>query len=330
MVDQVSTYGSGWLKYDNKNAKVIENQKHGQAMTNTAQRKQRAESNTNALNSFRELLQDDNYDKEIQIFVTDRTVDGSTQSKQAGQTYDLGDIFTQLAAEGYIKDNDGSGFTMANAKSLGAAVAAANDKDSPFHKFFTRSKDSRSFIVNRELALQFIEAAGYSREKAPVTPPKKEEPKPVEPPKKEEPKPVEPPKKEEPKPAVQVEAHGNEKYSNIGLENTKQIIIDGFVQGGAISEGDKVCLDFKGNLKPDDKGDYYKKGKIALKVTDDPNVDPHKLPEKEGNKLRYKIDKDGNVYVKKTGLFNRIFTKYQKVGHSDYTPNKEAAQEVEE
>ena len=44
MVDQVSTYGSGWLKYDNKNAKVIENQQHGQAMTNTAQRAKRAET----------------------------------------------------------------------------------------------------------------------------------------------------------------------------------------------------------------------------------------------------------------------------------------------
>ena len=296
-----NTYGNGWLKYDNQNAKVIENQNHGQAMTNTARRQQRVQNNQNALEQFRQMLTDDNYNQDIDIFVTERTVNGKTQSKQAGQTYDLGDIFTQLAAEGYIKDDDGQGFTRANAKSLGDAVAQANQKDSPFHKFFTRSKDSTQFSVNRELAMQFLEAAGYSRAKE-----VKPEPQPE----------VKPEPQPEVKPEPQPE--GNEKISNMGLKNTEQLLI----QALGFTNEDNVCIDFKGELKPTADGKYVKSGTIVVKGS-------HDQPDSEGDKLKFKVEKDGTIKMKRAGVGN-WFRKWQVVGKAQQTPAQEAAQETSE
>ena len=284
------------------------------------------------------------HDKDMTIQLNSRYNKGGAaiyanlDKKHTGISFDLLDKFIEAAKDGKLEDVDHQGYTRENMVAFGKAfdeLQKQKKASNPYNRQYTNMKDKTTFTFTADELKTLYEAAGFTLKKA-------EEPKPVEPPKppvveppKEEvvepPKPpvVEPPK-EEPKPEIQAEAHGNEKYSNIGLENTKQIILDGFKQAEAITDGDSVCLDFSGSLKPADNGNYYKKGKVTIKVSDNPEVNPHTLPDSEANKFRYKVDEDGNIYVKKTGLFNRIFSKYQQIGHTDYIPNKEANQELQD
>lgn len=323
----VETYGNGnWLTYQNANAKVTENKKHGVATNYQSE-------NATAYNAFDTLLNDDNNNSNVTIFVSDRTEKNDKGKALAGLSYDLADMFMKAAANGLICDKDGKGFTRDDAEALGKMIAELDNKgenymDDTFRSMGAAKKPKDRRTYTRAEIFTLMEAAGYTREKAPKQESQSEQTQNLE-------------QKTISQPAQQpqpVPVKDKEKVAVTGKLTTRQLVDNGLHQAGLVRNGDDVCIDFKGKLNPDETGNYVKKGSFkykAVALTEEDkknNLTAHNLPDSQANEVKYKV-KDGKLFFSVKGVHRsgNIFHKRQwmEVGPVDYTPNQEAAQEVE-
>ena len=124
MVESVSTYGNGWLRANNNDqAGVAERKNHGRVWGQNNTQRDLIAKNDASYSTFVEMLEDDNKTGNIDFYITDRTVNGKSRSKENGLSYLIGDMGMKLAQAGYLEDVDHQGFTAKNAKDLGVAIA---------------------------------------------------------------------------------------------------------------------------------------------------------------------------------------------------------------
>ena len=224
MVESVSTYGNGWLRANNNDqAGVAERKNHGRVWGQNNTQRDLIAKNDASYSTFVEMLEDDNKTGNIDFYITDRTVNGKSRSKENGLSYLIGDMGMKLAQAGYLEDVDHQGFTAKNAKDLGVAIANEYGKNGNYlDRLFT--KDGKKFTINKDVLIGLLEKAGWVRKKEekPVQP----EPQPVKP----EPE-VKPDVKPDVKPEVTPEPEGGDgraiEVTNtvlttiLGLDTTK-------------------------------------------------------------------------------------------------------------
>ncbi len=304
---------SGYEVYENV-AQKAENAKHTAVKVETAKQKR---ENAEYAEACKQL---DNYFTTGEFKPISLPIRQRQDKNHAGASYEYGDLFMRSATNGYLNDKGNDGLTVQDARSGGYKLAELQSHSDPYTNPYNHQGGAKSdyyTIATEEDLQKAYEAFGYTRAKAPQPKP---QPKP-------EPKPV-----PQPAPQPQPVPEDKEKVAVTGKLTTKQILENGLVKAGFVKDGETVCVDFKGKLSPDESGEYVKKGKFTIKVSDDAQVPAHKVPDEYANKAKYKIE-NGKIFMSIDGVHRKgnIFHKreWQEVGPVDYTPNQEAAQEVD-
>ena len=116
---------------------------------------------------------------------------------------------------------------------------------------------------------------------------------------------------------------------NPSSQKSKEVSNNNNQNNNSYNESNKNYIDEIDVSVPDSNNNNM--GKIEVNVPDSSDNNKSKIevnvPSSNDN-YRYKIDEDGNLYYKKSGFFNRIFSKFKKVDNQNPDLKNEKAQNL--